>query len=70
MKKKKLTKADLNLMVIENFILHITHCSDKKDLDWNKPMTFTPKKLYKMAKDYIEEDHVDGRDNEENNIPI
>ncbi len=65
-----MTKADLNLMVIENFILHITHASDKNDLNFKEPMTFTPKQLYKMAKDYIEEDHVDGRDNEENNIEL
>jgi len=57
-------KSKLNLGVIENFILHITHSSDKEDDD---EMTFTPALLYKMAEDYIEEDHVDGKpaDNEQ-----
>ena len=57
-----MTKADSNLMVIQNFILHITHVSDSKEADFNKPMTFTPEQLYKMADEYIEEDHVDGKD--------
>jgi hypothetical protein len=65
-----MTKADKNLMVIQNFILHITHCSDSKEADFQKPMQFTPKELYKMADEYIEEDHVDGRDNEENNVEL
>jgi hypothetical protein len=65
-----MTKADLNLMVIENFILHITHVSDFREEDFKKPMVFTPEQLYKMAVEYIEEDHVDGRENEENNIDL
>lgn len=63
-----MTKADLNLMVIENFILHITHVSSKEEVDFTTPMTFTPEQLYQMCYDYIEEDHVDGKGNEENNI--
>jgi hypothetical protein len=71
-----MTKADQNLMVIQNFILHVTHCSNESDgVDtfsriFKTPMKFTPKELYKMAIEYIEEDHVDGRDNEENNIEL
>lgn len=65
-----MTKADQNLMVIQNFILHITHSSDKDDKNLKIPMTFTPEELYQMAFDYIEEDHVDGKDNEENNVEL
>ena len=65
-----MTKADQNLMVIQNFILHITHVSDEKESDFKKPMTFTPEQLYQMSNEYINEDHVDGRDNEENNIEL
>jgi len=68
-----MTKADQNLMVIQNFILHITHSSmpsDGIDENFKKPITFTPEELYQMAVDYIEEDHADGRDNEENNIEL
>jgi hypothetical protein len=65
-----MTKAEVNLMVIQNFILHITHVSDVMEEDFKNPMTFTPEQLYKMADEYIEEDHVDGKDNEENNIDL
>lgn len=68
-----MTKADLNLAVIQNFILHVTHSSSPQDgIDENfkTPMTFTPEQLYQMADDYIEEDHVDGRENEDNNIEL
>jgi hypothetical protein len=65
-----MTKSEANLMVIQNFILHITHVSDVREEDFKKPMTFTPEQLYKMADEYIEEDHVDGKDNEENNIDL
>ena len=65
-----MTKAYQNLMVIQNFILHITHSSDKDDENLKTPMIFTPEELYQMADDYIEEDHADGRDNEENNVEL
>ena len=65
-----MTKADQNLMVIQNFILHVTHVSDKSEPDFKKPITFTPEQLYQMADEYIDEDHVDGRDNDENNVEI
>jgi hypothetical protein len=65
-----MTKADLNLAVIQNFILHITHVSDSKESGFKEPITFTPELLYQMADDYIAEDHVDGRDNEENNVHL
>jgi hypothetical protein len=67
-------KSDRNLAVIQNFILHITHSSiphdrvDGEDEYATTPMTFTPDELYQMAEDYIQEDHVDGRDNEEDHI--
>ena len=68
-----MTKADQNLSVIQNFILHITHSSmpsDGIDENFKTPMTFTPEELYQMADEYIDEDHVDGRENEDNNIDI
>ena len=48
-----------NLMVIENFILHATHCSEN-DHNANEELEFTANKLYRMANDYIAEDHADG----------
>ena len=68
-----MTQADKNLMLLNNFILHITHSShpsDGIDEDYKTPITFTPELLYQMAEDYIQEDHVDGRDNPENNIQL
>jgi hypothetical protein len=51
--------------VIEKLTLYYN-----KEEDFKKPMVFTPEQLYKMAVEYIEEDHVDGRENEENNIDL
>jgi hypothetical protein len=62
-----MTRADENLMVIQNFILHITGVSDG-DVDFQTPMTFTPEALYTLAVDYIEDDHADGKGNPENNL--
>lgn len=61
-----MTQADKNLRVIENFILHLTHASDASDSEFRKPQIYTPEELYRVAYDYIEEDHVDGRGNIEN----
>lgn len=61
-------KSDKNLSVIENFILHITHSSGGQDADADAPVTFTANELYQMAEEYIEEDHVDGKDNPEDHI--
>lgn len=66
-----MTKADQNLGVINNFILHMTHSGDHGlDAEFKTPMTFTPEEMYRIAKEYIDEDHWDGRDNEENNIEL
>lgn len=62
-----MTRADENLMVIKNFILHITGVSDG-DLDARVPMIFKPEALYTLAVDYIEDDHADGKGNPENNL--
>lgn len=59
-------KSDLNLSVIQNFILHITHASEQDNK--NTPMLFTPNELYEMAAEYIEEDHADGKENPEDDI--
>ena len=62
-------KSDKNLNVIENFILHVTHCNDfKEELDFKRELVFTPELLYQMGNEYIKEDHVDGKDNPEDHI--
>lgn len=58
-------KSEKNLMVIENFILFLTHCSDDKDPEFLMPQTYTPEELYRVAYDYIEEDWVDGKQDPE-----
>lgn len=63
---KELKKSEKNLIVIQNFILHVTHCGDHgKDANYDTIMHFTPEELYKYADDYITEDHVDGVDGDE-----
>lgn len=62
-------KSTLNLAVIENFILHLTHSGDHGlDANFEVPQTYTPKEMYEMAKMYIEEDYVDGKENPEDEI--
>jgi len=62
-------KSDANLAVIQNFILEITHSGDHAlDSNYLIPITFTPAQLYKMAIDYINEDHVDGKESPEDEI--
>jgi hypothetical protein len=58
-----MTKSEQNLSVIQNFILYITH-------DTTEKITFTTEQLYQLAIDYIEEDHVDGKENKENNVTL
>ena len=53
-------KSEINLAVIENFILFLTGCSDEKDPTYTTPQPYTPEELYRVAYDYIQEDHVDG----------
>lgn len=60
-----LTKhSERNLNVIENFILHLTHCSEG-DEEGNEEQTYSANEMYQMAKSYIDEDHVDGEGSEE-----
>ena len=68
---KELQKhSDRNLITIQNFILHMTHCDiDGGEDDYNKPFSLTPEQMYQCALDYIEEDHVDGKSNSEDIIP-
>lgn len=55
-----------NLEVIKNFILYLTHCGDHGlDSGYNMQQTWTPKLLYDMANRYIQEDHIDGEENED-----
>jgi hypothetical protein len=71
-------KSDANLNVIQNYILHLTHCSKLEDCPpefspdvlYNVKVDFTPKWMYELAKLYVKEDHVDGRDNPEDEINV
>lgn len=55
-------KSERNLRIIENFILHLIHCSDdESELGYKEHITLTPKLIYEAARNYIEEDHVDGK---------
>ena len=58
--------SERNRLVLENFLLHLTHCSeDESERDFDVNMTFTPRQLYNILDDYIKEDHVDGEGNPE-----
>jgi len=57
--KTSAKKSAKNLMVIENFILHATHCNENDNVAC-LPIDLTANQLYGMARDYIAEDHVDG----------
>jgi len=58
--------SDNNLSVINNFILHLMHPGGHGlDSNYKLKQTFTAEELYKIATEYIEEDHVDGKDNPE-----
>ena len=57
--------SEKNLAVIENFILHLTHCADSNDKGFKFVQEYTPEELYRVAYNYIEEDHVDGKGNPE-----
>jgi hypothetical protein len=62
--------SDKNLSVIQNFILHLTHSGEHElDDNYKEEMVFTPEIMYRVAKEYVEEDHVDGKDNPEDHIP-
>ena len=62
-------QSEKNLSVIENFILHLT-TNTYGDVDGNVPFTITANELYKSASEYIEEDHVDGKGNPEDEETI
>lgn len=64
-----MTQADKNTTLLENFILFLTHSSDEREKSFKEPQSYTPEQLYQTAIDYIEEDHVDGKENPENNKP-
>lgn len=56
--------SEKNLYVLRNFILHVTH-SNQGDEDADEILPLSANTLYQMAEDYIEEDHVDGKQNPE-----
>ncbi len=61
----ELTKfSEGNLMVLQNFILFLTHC-EQGDVEASVKLSYTADELYKIAEEYIEEDHVDGENSEE-----
>lgn len=60
-------KSEANLAVIENFILYLTHCSEGDTIGSDEEMSFTPNQMYQKARDYIDEDHVDGEEAEHAN---
>lgn len=67
--------SDKNLTVIQNFILHLTHCSKledmpvgEEDINYRKEIPYTAKWMYELAKYYVKEDHVDGQDNPDDEI--
>lgn len=53
-------KSEKNLALLENFILYITSRTEG-DSDSNTQELWTANELYQSARNYIEEDHVDGR---------
>lgn len=53
-------KSERNHGVLYNFILHITHCSSERDLNYTVPIPYSAGELYACADEYIREDHVDG----------
>lgn len=55
--------SERNRLVLENFVLHVTHCSDEREPSFKEEIVFTPEILYQCIDDYIEEDHVDGKEN-------
>lgn len=61
-----MAKSEDNLRVIQNFILHVTHCNEG-DFDAREPITFTADQLYQMAYDYIQEDWADGKPADDKN---
>lgn len=63
--------SERNRLVLENFLLHLTHCSeDVSERDFDEKMSWTPRELYKQLNDYIEEDHVDGKGNPEDDKEV
>ena len=59
-------KSDRNLAVIQNFILHLTHSGEHgMDALYKEEQTYTPEIMYRVAKEYIQEDHSDGVDGDE-----
>lgn len=59
-------KPENNKALIDNFILHLTHCDrNPDDGSYKDLMRFTPEEMYQACDDYIKEDHVDGYERDE-----
>tara|TARA_R110000824_G_scaffold106610_2_gene251954 strand:+ start:12125 stop:12514 length:390 start_codon:yes stop_codon:yes gene_type:complete len=64
-------KSQVNLAVLENFVLWFTHMNrDEASDEGGLKCVFqlTGERFYQAIDDYIEEDHVDGKDNREDHI--
>ena len=60
-------QSDKNKAVLDNFILHMTHKSrEDKSSQVLKP--WSSNIFYSIVDEYIQEDHVDGRENEDDMI--
>lgn len=55
-----LVKSEYNKRVIENFILHFTHESREQATEYTEAI-----EMYQSLDDYIEDDHVDGIEGDE-----
>lgn len=62
---KKLNEfTQKNLDIIQNFILHLTHRSPG-DYNFKEEFNISAETMYQGAREYIEEDHVDGMERED-----
>ena len=62
-------QSEKNRHVINNFILHLTHCGfGGGEKEFKEQQSYSPEELYAIATAYIKEDHADGEGNEEDHI--
>lgn len=59
-------KSDLNRNLLENFLLHVFHSDDKYN---DTEETTSLMEMHQHINNYIDEDHVNGRENPEDFIP-
>ena len=54
-------QSERNLLLIDNFLLFVTHMSRGDDNKRAASVYYRAEELYELALLYIEEDHVDGK---------